>query len=61
MYVDAVYYKLPRPQIFPPIASLPASGLTPRTSRLDRFFWASLFYVFSFFVILFLFGFHAAD
>ena len=27
------------PQIFPPpIDSLPASGLTPRTSRLDRFF-----------------------
>jgi len=30
-----------------------ASGLTPRTSRLDRFFWASPFYVFSFFIILF--------
>ena len=44
---------LPLPQIFPPIDSLPASGLTPRTSRLDRFFWASPFYVFSFFVILF--------
>ena len=29
---------LPLPQIFPPIDSLPASGLTPRTSRLDRFF-----------------------
>ena len=41
------------PQIFPPIDSLPASGLTPRTSRLDRFFWASPFYVFSFFIILF--------
>ena len=37
----------------PPIDSLPASGLTPRTSRLDRFFWASPFYVFSFFIILF--------
>ena len=44
---------LPLPQIFPPIDSLPASGLTPRTSQLDRFFWASLFYVFSFFIILF--------
>jgi len=39
-----------------PIDSLPASGLTPRTSRLDRFFWASPFYVFSFFIILFLLG-----
>ena len=29
---------LPLPQIFPTIDSLPASGLTPRTSRLDRFF-----------------------
>ena len=29
---------LPLPQIFPSIDSLPASGLTPRTSRLDRFF-----------------------
>jgi len=29
---------LPLPQIFPPIDSLPASGLTPRTSRLDHFF-----------------------
>jgi len=29
---------LPLPQIFPHIDSLPASGLTPRTSRLDRFF-----------------------
>jgi len=37
----------------PPIDSLPASGLTPRTSRLGRFFWASPLYVFSFFVILF--------
>ena len=44
---------LPLPQIFRPIDSLPASGLTPRTSRLDRFFWASPFYVFSFFIILF--------
>ena len=45
---------LPLPQIFPSIASLPASGLTPRTSRPDRFFWASPFYVcFSFFIILF--------
>ena len=44
---------LPLPQIFPSIDSLPASGLTPRTSRLDRFFWASLFYVFSFFIILY--------
>ena len=43
----------PLPQIFLPIDSLPASGLTPRTSRLDRFFWASPFYVFSFFIILF--------
>jgi len=41
-------------QIFPTIDSLPASGLTPRTSRPDRFFWASPFYVcFSFFIILF--------
>jgi len=41
-------------QIFPAIDSLPASGLTPRTSRLDRFFCASPFYVcFSFFIILF--------
>jgi len=44
---------LPLPQIFPPIDSLPASVLTPRTSRLDRFFWASPFYVFISFVILF--------
>jgi len=44
---------LPLPQIFPPIDSLPASGLTPRISRLDRFFWPSPFYVFSFFIILF--------
>ena len=44
---------LPLPQIFPSIDSLPASGLTPWTSRLDRFFWASPFYVFSFFIILF--------
>ena len=29
---------LPLPQIFPTIDSLPALGLTPRTSRLDRFF-----------------------
>ena len=40
-------------QIFSPKYSLPASGLTPRTSRLDRFFWASPIYVFSFFIILF--------
>ena len=44
---------LPLPQIFPLIDSLPASRLTPRTSRLDRFFWASPFYVLSFFIILF--------
>ena len=36
-----------------PTDSLPASGLTPRTSRLDRFFWASPFYVVNFFSILF--------
>jgi len=41
-------------QIFPTIDSLPASVLTPRTSRPDRFFWASPFYVcFSFFIIIF--------
>jgi len=41
-------------QIFPTIDSLPASGLTPRTSRPDRFFWASPFCVcFSFFIMLF--------
>ena len=51
---------LPLPQIFPTMDSLPASGLTPRTSRLDRFFWASPFYVFSFFIILFVW-FRAAD
>ena len=44
---------LPLPQIFPTIDSLPASEMTPRTSRLDRFFWASSLYVFSFFIILF--------
>jgi len=44
---------LPLSQIFPPIDSIPASGLTPRTLRQDRFFWASPFYVFSFFIILF--------
>jgi len=31
-------------QIFPTIDSLPASRLTPRTSRLDCFFWAFRFY-----------------
>ena len=36
-------------QIFPTIDSLPASGLTPRTFRLDHFFWASRFFAFSFF------------
>jgi len=30
-------------QILPAIDSLPASGLTPRTLWLDRFFWASRF------------------
>jgi len=41
-------------QIFPTIDSLPASGLTPQTSRPDRFFSASPFYVcFSFFSIIF--------
>ena len=44
---------LPLSQIFPTIDSLPASGLTPRTSRPDRFFRASAFYVFSFFIIIF--------
>jgi len=44
---------LPLLQTFPTIDSLPASGLTPRTLRPDRFFWASPFYVcFSFFIIL---------
>ena len=33
-------------QIFPTIDSLPASGLTPRTSLPDRFFWASPFFWF---------------
>ena len=47
-------------QIFPTIDSLPASGMTPRISRPDRFFWASPFYVFSFFIILFVW-FRAAD
>jgi len=42
-------------QIFPTIDSLPASGLTPRTLRLDRFFWTSAFFVFSFFITLFFF------
>jgi len=36
-----------------PINSLPASGLTPRTSRPDRFFRAYPFYVSSFLIILF--------
>jgi len=36
--IDGTFHHLPLPQIFPPIDSLPASGLTPRTSRLDRFF-----------------------
>ena len=44
---------LPLSQIFPTIDSLPASGMTPRISRPDRFFWASPFYVFSFFIIPF--------
>ena len=34
---------LPLSQIFPIIHSFPASGLTPQTSRLDCFFWASRF------------------
>ena len=37
--------------IFPTIDSLPASGLTPRTLRLEWFFWASRFFVFSFYPI----------
>ena len=36
----------PFSQIFPNIDSLPASGLTPRTLLLDRFFWASQFFLF---------------
>jgi len=53
---------LPLSQIFPTIYSLPASGLTPRTSRPDRFFWASpFFFVFSLFIGLFFFWFRAAD
>jgi len=44
---------LPLSQIFSTTDSLPASGLTPRTSRPDFFFWASPFSVFSFFIILF--------
>jgi len=43
---------LPLSQIFPTVDSLPASGLTQRTSRPDRFFWASPFFVFSLFIIL---------
>ena len=47
---------LPLSQIFPIIDSLPAPGLTPRSSRPDRFFWASPFFGFivsSLFFILF--------
>ena len=43
---------LPLSQIFPTTDSLQASGLTPRTLWLDRFFWASRSFVFSFFVTL---------
>jgi len=44
---------LPLSQIFPVIDSLPASGLTPQTLWLDRFFWTSRSFVFSFTITLF--------
>ena len=47
------YLLLPLSQIFSTIDSLPASGLTPWTSRPDHFMLASPFFVFSFFIILF--------
>jgi len=37
-------------QIFPSTHSLAAAGLTTHTSWLDRFFWASPFFVFSSFI-----------
>jgi len=46
------WLNLPLSHIFPTI-DLPASGVTPWTSRPDRFFWASPFFGFSFFIILF--------
>ena len=44
---------LPLSQTFLTIDSLPASGLTPLTSRPDRFFSAAPFFGFSFFIIRF--------
>jgi len=46
LYCYCYCYYLPLSQIFPTIDSLPTSGLTPRTSQLDRFFWASPFLFF---------------
>jgi len=52
---------LPLSQIFPGVDFLPASGLTPRTLRLDCFFWAPLLCFSVFIIIVFVFWFRAVD